>query len=106
MTLLGLVYKLAMCAEGWFRQLDGFTLLAEVIVRVKFKDGIRESVVRESSNELERIAGCSPSPYTKFDASRVLARLASVDAVKLALFAEHPFRRIKGFDWLPESRAE
>jgi putative transposase len=41
-TLLGLVYKLAMCAENSFRRLNGFNRLAEVIRGVKFVDGVRE----------------------------------------------------------------
>ncbi len=50
-SLLGLVYKLAMCAEQSFRRLDGFELLAEVIVGVQFKDG-----VRQRSDEFEQAA--------------------------------------------------
>ncbi len=50
-SLLGLVYKLAMSAERSFRRLDGFQRLAEVIVGIKFKDG-----VREASNKLEQTA--------------------------------------------------
>lgn len=40
-TLLGLIYKLAMCAEKSFRRLNGFEQLAEVIRGVKFVDGVR-----------------------------------------------------------------
>jgi putative transposase len=42
-TLLGLIYKLAMCAEKSFRRLNGFEQLAEVIRGVKFIDGVREA---------------------------------------------------------------
>ena len=41
-TLLGLVYKLAMCAQDSFRRLNGFRELAEVIRGVKFINGVRE----------------------------------------------------------------
>jgi transposase-like protein len=40
-TLLGLIFKLAMCAEKSFRRLNGFEQLAEVIRGVKFVDGVR-----------------------------------------------------------------
>lgn len=50
-SMLGLVYKLAMSAERSFRRLDGFERLAEVIVGIKFKDG-----VREHSDEFEQAA--------------------------------------------------
>jgi putative transposase len=51
-TLLGLVYKLAMCAEKSFRRLNGFEQLAEVIRGLKFVDGIRET----SNQEQQKIA--------------------------------------------------
>lgn len=41
-TLMGLVYKLAMCAENSFRRLNGFNRFAEVIRGVKFVDGVPE----------------------------------------------------------------
>lgn len=43
-TLLGLVYKLSMCAQQSFRRLNGFEHLAEVIQGVKFVNGVREEV--------------------------------------------------------------
>jgi transposase-like protein len=39
-TMLTMIYKLGMCAEGAFRKLSGFRQLAKVIEGVKFKDGI------------------------------------------------------------------
>jgi transposase-like protein len=51
-TLLGLIYKLAMCAEKSFRRLNGFEQLAEVIRGVKFVDGLREA----SNKEQQKIA--------------------------------------------------
>jgi transposase-like protein len=41
-TLLGLTYKLAMCAEQSWRRLRGFAQLGEVIAGVKFIDGVSE----------------------------------------------------------------
>ena len=46
-TLLGLVYKLAMCAEKSFRRLNGFEQLAEVIRGVKFVDRVPEASKKE-----------------------------------------------------------
>lgn len=42
-TLLGLIYKLAMCAEKSFRRLNGFEQLAQVIRGVKFVDGVSDA---------------------------------------------------------------
>jgi transposase-like protein len=41
-SLLSMLFKLAICAEGSFRRLKGFNWLAEVIRGVKFADGVKQ----------------------------------------------------------------
>ena len=40
-TMLSMIYKMGMCAEGTWRRLRGFKHLAKLIEGVQFKDGIQ-----------------------------------------------------------------
>jgi putative transposase len=50
-TMLTMIYKLGMCAEGQFRRIRGFAHLAKVINGVKFIDGIEENNQTEDNRD-------------------------------------------------------
>ena len=53
-TILAMVYKLGLSAQKRWNKLRGFTLLAEVIRGVQFKDG--EPVPALTEDELNKVA--------------------------------------------------
>ncbi|MGQ0658453.1 MAG: IS256 family transposase [Chromatiales bacterium] len=51
-TMLAMIYKLGMCAEGSWKRLRGFDYLAKVIAGVRFKDGIEQFEEAELSSSV------------------------------------------------------
>ena len=51
-TMLSMIYKLGMCAEGSWKRLRGFDYLAKVIAGVRFKDGIEQFEEEELSSSV------------------------------------------------------
>ena len=55
-TLLGLVYRLGMCAEKRWRRLRGFKRLGELVAGVKFVDGMRAQSRIKQNRSAQRAA--------------------------------------------------
>lgn len=55
-TLLGLVYRLGMCAEKRWRRLRGFERLGELVAGVKFIDGVRAQSRTKQNQSVQQAA--------------------------------------------------
>ena len=55
-TLLGLVYRLGMCAQKRWRRLRGFKRLGELVAGVKFVDGMRVQLRIKQQRSVQQVA--------------------------------------------------
>lgn len=55
-TLLGLVYRLGMCAEKRWKRLRGFKRLGELVAGVKFVDGLRSQLRIKQQRSAQQVA--------------------------------------------------